>query len=78
MPTSTMEQIQRLLPKLAAEDQDSVLEYIEFLSGESVLTQLSTEDRAELERRAAEAETLPMIPLRRVIAEARQRLAAKS
>jgi hypothetical protein len=78
MPTKTLEQIEKMLPKLAPDDQDSVLGYIEFLSGDSVLDQLSPEDHSELERRATDAETQPMVPFRDAIAGIRQRLTAKS
>jgi hypothetical protein len=71
--TSTIERINELLPTLAAEDQDNILEHIEYLRGPPILSQLSREDEAELLRRAAD--TSDLIPLEQVIAEARAKIA---
>ena len=73
--TNTIEKIKELLPTLAAEEQASVLEHIEYLRGPSMLETLSDDDHAELERRIATIDLATAIPLEQVISEARAKIA---
>ena len=75
MSTATIQQISEILPTLAADEQESILDYIRLLRGGSVLADLSDDDKAELLRRASTIDPTTTVSLHQVIAEARQRLA---
>jgi hypothetical protein len=72
---STMEKIESILPTLAPDEQDGVLDFIEAMRGRSILDDLSDEDQAELDRRIATIDLASAIPLETVMTDARKRLA---
>jgi hypothetical protein len=72
---STMEKLAEILPTLAPDEQDGVLDLIEAMRGRSVLDDLSAEDEAELDRRIATIDLRTAIPLEQVMAEIQQSLA---
>ena len=74
MTTSTVQRLAQVLPTLSQSEQEHVLDYIEFMRGKSIFDDLSDEDNAELQRRAATIDASTAIPLDRVIAGARARL----
>ena len=73
--TSIIEKINEILPTLAPNEQDSVLEHIEYLRGPLMLETLSDEDHTEFERRIATIDLATAIPLEQVISEARAKIA---
>lgn len=73
-----MEKIESILPTLAPDEQDGVLDFIEAIRGRSILDELSEEDQAELDRRIATTDLATAIPLGHVMSEAYQRLASNS
>ena len=77
MSAATIQQIAEILPTLASDEQESVLDYIRLMRGGSVLADLSSDDKAELLRRAATIDPSTTVPLDQVIAGARQRLAGR-
>jgi predicted transcriptional regulator len=72
---STMEKIESILPTLAPDEQDGVLDFIEAIRGRSILDDLSVEDQKELDRRIATVDLTTAIPLETVMSDARKRLA---
>ena len=72
---STMEKLAEILPTLAPDEQDGVLDLIEAMRGRSVLDDLSADDQLELDRRIATIDLKTAIPLEQVIAEVQQSLA---
>jgi hypothetical protein len=72
---STMEKLAEILPTLAPDEQDGVLDLIEAMRGRSVLDDLSADDQLELDRRIATIDLRTAIPLEQVMAEIQQSLA---
>jgi hypothetical protein len=70
-----MEKIESILPTLAPEEQDGVLDFIEAIRGRSILDDLSDDDQAELDKRISTIDLATAIPLETVMNDARSRLA---
>jgi hypothetical protein len=70
-----MKKIESISPTRAPDEQDGVLQFIEATRGRSILTALSDEDQAELDRRIATIDLAAAIPLEVVMADASSRLA---
>lgn len=73
--TTALTRIVQILPSLAEDEQESVLDYIELMRGKPVADGLSDGDRAELLRRAASAGPTTTVPLDEAMARARDTLA---
>jgi hypothetical protein len=70
-----MDSTAKLLPNLAPDEQDGVLDFIGAKRGRSIVDDLSNDDQAELDRRIATINFADAIPLETVMNDACKRLA---